>query len=233
MMGSANHEHACGVMTIYIVLHSTESWPVFGRLARLLPDYFQREVYMTNALVDTARADNVHISCQVPIENVLLRKPTTDFNQELPLPFPLLLQSTGRSPYFLRLEIVKHDYVRTCTDGFAGFFLALALNLYFHGEASDSLRGVNRAGDAPTASHDVVVLEHNHGTEIMSVRIDPADKHTVLFDKAKSRGGFASSGKYVGIARFADGLQEVRGPDDPKESKLGSADGQGKHLCAR
>ena len=187
---------------------------------------------MANPLVDTARTDNVHVCCQVPVLNVLLRQPTTDFNQEVPLPFPLLLQSTGRSPYFVRLEIVKHDHVRTCTDGFAGFFLALALHLYFHGEASDSLRGVNRTGDAAPASYDVVVLEHNHGTEIMPVRIDPADKHPVLLDKAEPRCGFASSGKDVVIARFADCLQEVRGPDDPKESKLGSAHGQGKDLCA-
>ena len=175
---------------------------------------------MTNPLVDTARTDNVHICCQVAILNVLLRKPTTDFDQELPLPFPLLLQSPGRGPYFLRLEIVEHDYVRTCTDGFAGFFLALTLHLYFHRKAPDSLRRMHRAGDAPTASHDVVVLEHDHRTEVMSVGIDPADKHTVLFDKAKPRGGFASSGKYVGISSFADCLQEVRGPDDPKESKF-------------
>ena len=188
---------------------------------------------MTHTLVDTARTDNVHISCQVPVLNVLLREPATDFNQELPLPFPLLLQSAGRSPYFLRREIVKHDHVRPCTDGFAGFFLALTLHLYFHGEASDSSGRVNRAGDAPTASHDVVVLEHNHGTKIVSMRIDPADKHAVLFDKAKPRCGFASSGKDVGIARLADCLQEVRGPDDPKESKSGSAHGQGKDLCAR
>ena len=180
---------------------------------------------MTNALVDTARTDNIHVFRQVPILDVLLGKPTTDFNQELLHPFPLLLQSTGCSPYFFRLEIVKHDHVRTCTDGFAGLFLALTFHLHFHREASDSLRGLDRAGDAPTASHDVIVLEHDHGTEIMPVRIDPADKHTVLFDKAKSRGCFASSGKYVGIASFADCLQEVRGPDGPKGPKLGSAHG--------
>ena len=172
---------------------------------------------MTDTLVDTARAGNVHIFAQVPILDVLLRKPPTDFNQKLPLPFPLLLQSTRRCPYFLRLEVVKHDHVRTSTDRFAGFFLALTLHLDFHGEASDGLRGVNRAGDAPTASHDVVILEHDHGTEIMSVWINPADKHPVLLNQAKARRGFAGAGKHVGVARFADCLQEVRGPDDPKE----------------
>jgi hypothetical protein len=37
-----------------------------------------------------------------------------------------------------------------------------------------------------TVRPDVVVLEHDHGTEVVSVRIDSADHHAVLFNEPEA-----------------------------------------------
>ena len=40
----------------------------------------------------------------------------------------------------------------------------------------------------------MVVLEHDHATEIVSVRVDAADHHAVFLDETETGGGLSGSG---------------------------------------
>ena len=43
----------------------------------------------------------------------------------------------------------------------------------------------------------MVVLEHDHATEIVSVRVDAADHHAVFLDETEPGGGLSGSGDFA------------------------------------
>lgn len=44
---------------------------------------------------------------------------------------------------------------------------------------------------ARTGRPDMVVLEHNHAGQIVSVRVNSSDQHPILFNKAEARGSLS------------------------------------------
>ena len=64
------------------------------------------------------------------------------------------------------------------------------------------------AGDTVGAGPDVVVFEHRHGAEVVSVRVAAADQHAVFLDKPETGCGLAGSG---------EGAIEPDGADEREE----------------
>lgn len=80
----------------------------------------------------------------------------------------------------------------------------MAFDLYFDGETSRGFGGGDGGGDVVVAGPDVVVLEHCHGGEVLTVGVAAADYHAVFFDEAEARGGFSGAGEGVFVAGVAE-----------------------------
>jgi hypothetical protein len=58
----------------------------------------------------------------------------------------------------------------------------------------------------------VVVLEHCHGRQVLTVRVAAADYHAVFFDETETWGGFSGAGEGVFVAGVAEEGEEGVGP---------------------
>ena len=172
--------------------------------------HLQRKVHMLHPLVDTTCTNHINPLHHKPL-HVLLRQPPTHLYQKLPLllqyrlPIPIhtrwpstksALEPLDRAAQLLpRREIIQHHHVRARSDGFHGLGLALALHLDLDGEAAGGLGGADGARDVAAAGPDVVVLEHDHGGEVVAVGVGAADGEGVFLGDAEARGGFAGAGE--------------------------------------
>ena len=162
---------------------------------------------MRHALVDPARADDVDVRRREP-GHVSRREAATDFDQEFALAAPSLLQGGSGGPDAVGREVVEHDDMRAGGDGLVGFRLGLAFDFDFDGEAAGRSGGRDGPRDR-AGGPDVIVLEHGHGAEGMSVRVCATNEHAVLFNQTESRSSFARAGEGVGVAGGAEELEQL------------------------
>lgn len=166
---------------------------------------------MLHPLMDATRTNHIH-PLHYETAHIFLRQPPTHLDQKLPLllllchlPLPIhtrrsspkpALEPPHRAPQLLPgPEIIQHHDVRPRSDGFHGFRLALALHLDLNREAAGGLGGADGAGDIAAAGPDVIVLEHDHGGEVVAVGVGAADGEGIFLGHAEARGGFAGAGQ--------------------------------------
>lgn len=112
---------------------------------------------------------------------------------------PLALDGKRGGLQLGALKVVEHDDVCAGRNGLVGLLLGADLDLNLCGKAGDSARGLDGVSDGSRRPH-VVVLEHDHGGEVVSVGIRAADNHGVLFDGTQARGGLAGAGNDACVA---------------------------------
>lgn len=106
-------------------------------------------------------------------------------DEELLLSAPLVLERLGGAVEVSTGEIVEHDDVGAGGDGLVSLSLVLALDVDKEREAGNATDGLDRVRNRASCP-DVVVLQHDHRREVVTVRVDTTDEHAVLLDKAEA-----------------------------------------------
>ena len=122
-----------------------------------------------------------------PRQEAVLDDTSTALDQELPALASLaihLFELFRIGLQFLPDHVVQHDDVGPGLQRFGCFVIRLTLDGDQEGEPSGSAARPDSFGDR-AGSPNVVVLEHDHAAEIVTVRIDTTDHHAVLFDESE------------------------------------------------
>ena len=90
-----------------------------------------------------------------------------------PLP-PPLLQPLRRNPQPPWGKIIQHNHIRARLNRLIRLLLGPALYLDFDRKPADGVSRLDGVGDRSRAP-DMVVFEHDHGGEIVSMGVDAAD----------------------------------------------------------
>jgi hypothetical protein len=163
---------------------------------------------MFSSLMNATARNNIHIITNI-ILYIVLSQATTNFHKRPPRPTPILfLQGSRRLLHIPRSKVIKHNHIRTCIYRLLRFVEGLAFHFYFDGETSCGFCGGDGGGDVVVAGPDVVVFEHCHGGQVLTVGVAAADYHAVFFDQAETWGCFSGAGEGVFVAGFAEEGEE-------------------------
>ncbi|KAG9912360.1 NAD(P)-binding protein, partial [Aureobasidium melanogenum] len=164
----------------------------------------EREIHMFGALVDTTRRNHIHIITNI-ITHIVFGQATANLDQRSPGTTAVFLFQASRSLLHLFwCKVVQHDHIGTCVACLLCFVQRLAFHFHLDGEASSGLCGGDGSGDVVVAGPDVVVFEHCHGGQILTVGVAAANDHAVFLDKTETRSGLSSAGKGVFVAGVAE-----------------------------
>jgi len=106
----------------------------------------QTEVDMLYRLMHAAGTEDVNF-IDGPLLQIGFRNVPTAFEQELPLAIPLLFQLASDAYELIPLDVVEHDYIGTCVDGFVCLCLRANFHLEKQTETADFTSGLYRSGD--------------------------------------------------------------------------------------
>jgi hypothetical protein len=88
---------------------------------------------------------------------------------------------------------------------------------------------------APTRRPDMVILEHDHTAQIVSMRVHAADHHAVLLHEPEPGRGFARAGDGAFPALCSGEVAEPAGATSDSEKRITGepAGGHDEDLCRR
>lgn len=140
---------------------------------------------------------------------------STALDEELPaLAFlaVFLLESPRTPMKIIPNHIIQHHDIRPSLDRLPGLVITLTLDRHLEREPSSTTNGLDGFRNG-SRRPDVVILEHDHAREVMSVRINSADHHAVFFDKTEAGRGLACAGDGAGPAGIGGDIFESLGPE--------------------
>ncbi len=160
-------------------------------------DKLQRKIHMPYPLMNAARTDNIHAASGPTLKILLCQSPAhLHQNAALPLIIPQPLHSRRN---VFGPEVIQHDHIRARLNSLERLGCRLTFDFDLDGEAANSARSGDCARDR-AGRPDVVVFEHGHGAEIVTVRVAATNKHAVFFDKAEARRGLARASEGAVVA---------------------------------
>ena len=168
--------------------------------------HLKGEVNVLRALMYATRADDINIVAHI-VGHVVLRQAAGDLDEIL-ASAPSLLEIPRGGRNSRRREIVKHDDIGAGLDGRISFFLALTLNLDLDREPRSGLCSGHGGSDTAATRPDVIVLEHSHRAEVLSVRITAPDQHAVLLHQPEPWRRLARAGQRILIPCLPEQRQQ-------------------------